>query len=267
MTEEISQKPAPFRPIAPSIPKILPLATSTNITDYKKRKWDEILDDSKGITDQRLRRKEQNRAAQRAFRERKERYVKELEDKIRELCAAHALEVAQLRKEIQDLRSQLEDKKKPEQERKSSAVACIRDKDGVSFCERLKEEVCSNAYNQLLTEPLFDSEGCLIETVADHPVPIVTTSITKKNEIFDQLEQSLFESLVEADKPLLEESCNLISCSEVWKKLQDHPLFEKFNLEELCDLLKTKAMCSQSGPVFSECDIKDILKKIESKVQ
>lgn len=49
MTEEISQKPAPFRPIAPSMPKILPLATSINMTDYKKRKWDEILDDSKGM--------------------------------------------------------------------------------------------------------------------------------------------------------------------------------------------------------------------------
>ncbi|OAD66551.1 basic-leucine zipper transcription factor, partial [Phycomyces blakesleeanus NRRL 1555(-)] len=55
------------------------------------------------------RRKEQNRAAQRAFRERKEKYVKELEDKIRQIQAAHEVHVAQLQKENEELRAILGD--------------------------------------------------------------------------------------------------------------------------------------------------------------
>ncbi|CAO3671732.1 unnamed protein product [Rhizopus stolonifer] len=138
--------------------------------------------------DHHSRRKEQNRAAQRAFRERKEKYVKELEDKIGMICAAHASEVEKLKKENQELQSLLEAQKAPE-----SPVVCVRDKTGISFCERLKEEVCSNAYNQLLTEPLFDSQGYLNETVTEHPVPIVT-SMMRRSRIFDQMEQSLSKS-------------------------------------------------------------------------
>ncbi|KAG2183870.1 hypothetical protein INT44_008881 [Umbelopsis vinacea] len=50
-------------------------------------------------------RKAQNRAAQRAFRERKERYVKELEEKIKSIEHAHLLSTSQLMKENQQLKS------------------------------------------------------------------------------------------------------------------------------------------------------------------
>lgn len=231
-----------------------------------------------GASDQHLRRKEQNRAAQRAFRERKERYVKELEDKIRDLCAAHSLELEQLRRENEELRSALKaannkyetEEEKEDSERFSTPPPdyCVRDKDGVSFCEKLKEEVCSNAYNQLLTEPLFDAQGCLNETVTEHPVPIVT-SIMKRSQIFNQMEKSLVESLAEnTDSEEVQDSASddLISCTDVWKELQTHPLFDKFDIDNLCAQLKKKAMCSQSGPVFSKFDIKIILKSIEEKV-
>ncbi|CAM0137650.1 DNA-binding transcription factor yap1 [Umbelopsis sp. WA50703] len=50
-------------------------------------------------------RKAQNRAAQRAFRERKERYVKELEAKIKSIEHAHLINTAQLMKENQQLKT------------------------------------------------------------------------------------------------------------------------------------------------------------------
>ncbi|KAG1472224.1 hypothetical protein G6F56_001670 [Rhizopus delemar] len=262
MTEEISPKPTAFRPIAPSLSNMSPSLISS--IELKKRNWNDSTESmpTQEGGDHHSRRKEQNRAAQRAFRERKEKYVKELEDKIGMICAAHASEVEKLKKENQELRSLLEAQKAPE-----SSIVCVRDKTGISFCERLKEEVCSNAYNQLLTEPLFDSQGYLNEAVTEHPVPIVT-SMMRRSRIFDQMEQSLSKSLTENDsEELLDSADDLISCSELWKKLQRNPLFDKFDIDELCAQLKSKAMCSQSGPVFSEREVKDILKSIEEKTR
>ncbi|KAI8148924.1 hypothetical protein BJV82DRAFT_590087 [Fennellomyces sp. T-0311] len=55
--------------------------------------------------DPKAKRKVQNRAAQRAFRERKERYVRDLEMKIRQLQNAHLQQTTQLSQENQYLRS------------------------------------------------------------------------------------------------------------------------------------------------------------------
>jgi hypothetical protein len=246
--------------------------------------------------DQRTRRKEQNRAAQRAFRERKERYVKELEDKIKEIEAAHAIRVSQLEKENADLRKQLKgidkspttttsppysDTQSPAISTKStptiaaattprvplSAVACIRDKDGVSFCERLKEEVCSNAFDRLLTEPLFDSQGFLNETVASHPVPIVTSTGNPPAmaEIFNRLEQSLTENFA-SGQDTHQDSTDLISCSQVWQRIAKHPMFDQFNVDDLCDELRRRAKCSRTGPVFEEHEVQEVLDLLVNRV-
>lgn len=146
----------------------------------------------------------------------------------------------------------------------SSAVACIRDKDDVSFCERLKEEVCSNAYNQLLTEQLFDCHGFLNETISSHPVPIIT--FTKKQspkfDIFNELEQSLNDTPLEEPTNL-----DLLSCSVVWNRMANHPLFDKFDQETLCHELKKRAKCSKTGPVFEEFEVQEVLHLMEDKVR
>lgn len=56
-------------------------------------------------SDPKQKRKAQNRAAQRAFRERKERYVKELEERIKELENSHTTSSSQLQEENQQLKS------------------------------------------------------------------------------------------------------------------------------------------------------------------
>lgn len=149
----------------------------------------------------------------------------------------------------------------------SSAVACIRDKDGVSFCERLKEEVCSSAYDRLLTEPLFDAQGCLNETVASHPVPIVTSPAKErsKTDVFNELEQFLTENFSPSTEP--SNSVDLISCSEVWQRIAKHPMFEQFNTEELCNELRRRAKCSRTGPVFEEYEVKEVLDLMVSKIK
>lgn len=154
----------------------------------------------------------------------------------------------------------------------SSAVACIRDKDGVSFCQRLKEEVCSNAYDQLLTEPLFDAHGFLNETVASHPVPIVTDTkqeTRSRSDIFYELEQSLFAELSPSTMSSELSGCgkDLVSCSVVWNQMAKHPLFEKFDLEDLCDELKKRAKCSRTGPVFEEYEVQEVMTMMEERVK
>lgn len=242
--------------------------------------------------------------------------MKELEDRIKEIEAAHAVKVAELEAENERLRLAMEDMQKKLDETNtttststvnhnaqvsppysnsqspvisktlsataspsaasastrvpSSAVACIRDKDGVSFCERLKEEVCSDAYDQLLTEPLFDSHGLLNDAVAKHPVPIVTTELSsdKKerslSELFSEFEQTLSANLSPSkDTP----NKDLISCSVVWNRMAQHPLFNKFDLEELCDELKKRAKCSRTGPVFEEYEVDEVLDLMAKSVQ
>ncbi|GAA5798635.1 transcription factor PAP1-domain-containing protein [Helicostylum pulchrum] len=304
--------PAPsYRPIAPSVTPA-PILPRPIVPETNKRKWSSTQDNStdhlshrrtsassqgsgSSITfaaDQRIRRKEQNRAAQRAFRERKERYVQELQDKIKEIEAAHRLEVANLKREIEELKLKNQSKgfdlsssstspsvaeeASPISEYtmtprvSSSAVACIRDKDGVSFCERLKEEVCSSAYDQLLTEPLFDSHGFLNETVASHPVPIVTSTVspTQKErtrfDIFNELEQSLNKNAAPLQEPA---NVDLISCAMVWSRMEKHPLFQKFDLDMLCNELKKKAKCSRTGPVFEEYEVQEVMNMMEDSVR
>ncbi|KAI8379635.1 transcription factor PAP1-domain-containing protein [Radiomyces spectabilis] len=285
--------------------------------------------------DQKQRRKEQNRAAQRAFRERKERYVKELEDQIRAMKASHEETVARLQQENIELRAllkratsgemdsvndaslamdlsltKLQDTDvdmptlkaesnrssrsnpppvalptgfsqptmvEPPVRQTSSAVACIRDKDGVSFCERLKEEVCSSAYNQLLSEPLFDASGTLNNESTSHPIPILTELLpddekareTHRMNMMDQFDKFAASLSGRLDQHPQVDNFNsggaLLTCRTVWERINAHPKFDRFDVEELCLELKKKAKCSSTGPIFLEEEVKEVLALMDRK--
>ncbi|ORX50124.1 hypothetical protein DM01DRAFT_1337795 [Hesseltinella vesiculosa] len=312
--------------------------------------------------DPRARRKEQNRQAQRHFRERKERYVKELEEKIRKMEKNHAAALAAMHSKnqalIQRIR-QLENQfglspshdlidsgddnvdamemdktmisameatslqdphhdmySSPDQSQPNdddemmmeddleshhnstlspaaiqsvasntceTAEACIRDKDGVSFCERLKEEVCTSAYDQLLSESLFDASGSLDISVTSRPVPIVTQDLrpssnpshTPKLEqdhldtndpisLLNRLGQTLIKE--HFDLPphpdTLLPNTKLVTCSEAWKKLSSHPRFDSIKTDMLVKRLRHIAKCSSSGPVFTESELNQVLQEL-----
>lgn len=271
--------------------------------------------------EQRQRRKEQNRAAQRAFRERKERYVKELEAKIKFMEDAHAenmrsvqRENDELRQVIKQMKSELsafkdlaasyseafrklresgvdvpevsvpdittdegeEDEDEGEEVTPSaskrimrvpsSAVACIRDKDGVSFCERLKDEVCSSAFDKLLSEPLFDASGTLNDSVTQRPVPIVTQPISNK----DRHDRDWFKREILSESVIVDPATHetkLVSCTELWERLSEHPKFDEFDLDALCEELRNKALCSADGPVLEERELANVLRNMEAKLE
>ncbi|CDS07704.1 hypothetical protein LRAMOSA01653 [Lichtheimia ramosa] len=347
-----------FRPIAPSLPQstgvIGQSALKPGIDDLEKRKWDDLVspsmanlqiregsigsdndsvynnavrlgvgENTQNLTaEQKQRRKEQNRAAQRAFRERKERYVKELETKIKFMEETHTTSMQAVQHENTELRDVIKrmesellalkaaastfndkldhlrqqgidvptftipdisrdpindkngddgsgDDQQPAAKRimrvPSSAVACIRDKDGVSFCERLKEEVCSSAYNQLLSEQLFDPSGSLNDTVTQHPVPIVTGLDNKGLEHdFDRFMSIMSEGVVIDPSTY---STKLVPCNQVWQRLSEHPQFDHFDLDLLCNELKKRAKCSHDGPVLEEHELDQVLRLMETSLE
>ncbi|KAG2209056.1 hypothetical protein INT46_011454 [Mucor plumbeus] len=51
---------------------------------------------------------------------------------------------------------------------------CHIDTEGQFFCEKLHNEVCNDAFDRLLSEPLFDQMGKLNLSISSYPVPIVT---------------------------------------------------------------------------------------------
>lgn len=152
----------------------------------------------------------------------------------------------------------------------SSAVACIRDKDGVSFCERLKDEVCSSAYVQLLSEPLFDENGFLNAAVTEHPVPIVTGSLPESKILSSIPSQDVAMSSPLTDYSVLDSEqreTQLVPCPKVWERLSEHPNFDKFDLDQLCEELKRKAKCSYDGPVFEEKELAEVIRKMETSLE
>ncbi|KAI9488361.1 hypothetical protein BDB00DRAFT_963813 [Zychaea mexicana] len=318
MTDPSSIKPKQwpiYRPIAPSIPSAIPQPPlfKSSWDDYDKRKRGDsngpdvrmrtgsvesdgdsinsrLGESSHALTaEQKLRRKEQNRAAQRAFRDRKERYVKELETKIKFMEDTHATSMQRVQRESEDLRNPTgttatatmttTEEMAPAAKRimrvAPSAVACIRDKDGISFCERLKEEVCSSAYDQLLSEPLFDpSSGVFNDAVTQHPVPIAAGGTFKNNNVVplpDAMLRHDFDRFMDSmtDRTILDPATHetkLVPCNEIWERVSEHPQFEQFDLDLLCEELKRKAKCSHDGTVLEEDELSQVLRKMEASL-
>ncbi|KAI8063144.1 hypothetical protein BC940DRAFT_112194 [Gongronella butleri] len=272
------------------------------------------------MLDPRARRKEQNRQAQRHFRERKERYVKELEDQINQLKQEHEAAIKRVTDENARLRARVgalerrlrqggleagvdgddEDTLMEEPMDGDAAMGdgptcttaeeCVRDKDGVSFCARLKDEVCSSAYQQLLSEPLFDATGSLDTTVTSRPVPIVTEKLQKNTRrtsstsstslspdqvvddndpvsFLDRLAQTLVKEQFEMPPhpDTLEPDVKLISCSEAWKMLSTHPRFDTIDSDTLVRKVRGIAKCSNDGPVFTEHELKQVLRDLDKR--
>jgi hypothetical protein len=295
------------------------------------------------------RRKAQNRAAQRAFRERKEKYVQELEGKIQQMEQAHKQERDRLLENNQNLtsliqkleaevlslkkvspamsdgkeetaRSSFSGSPQPSDQssvdREATDVSVIREdagrlnksgsqrsigsrycgtscrttKDGISFCAKLKEEVCSSAFERLLSESIFDNSGEVNNAI--EPVPIVTTEMSiglqndgdpQRGRKFSQFQKKFLIDSNENDEYdlssgtseafqhephpyTLQSGKQLITCSQVWERLCEHPQFEEFDIEELCAQLKAKAKCSGSGPVIEEDELHEVLEALEFKL-
>nr|CAG8490626.1 13304_t:CDS:2 [Entrophospora candida] len=61
---------------------------------------------------------------------------------------------------------------------------------------------------------------------------------------------------------------SFLSCNKVWEKIQQHPMFDELEddeIDQLCAELKSKARCSGHGPVVPEEEVDAALIKLEEK--
>ncbi|RMZ91003.1 hypothetical protein DV736_g1762, partial [Chaetothyriales sp. CBS 134916] len=184
------------------------------------------------LTPQQSRRKAQNRAAQRAFRERKEKHVKDLEAKLNSLQHQAAWlngENEKLRREIAKI---------------ATENKILRATSGSSS---------HNGATPLTTAP-DELVGPLAYTPTD-PVPGKKMSdkyMDSRHTHFISLKMLAIDD--ETGVPLL-------GTGETWDYIQGHKQVRKglVDVGDVCVRLKRLARCDGQGPVFKECDIRDAI--------
>ncbi|KAH6651790.1 hypothetical protein BKA67DRAFT_338172 [Truncatella angustata] len=183
--------------------------------------------DDEDMTPAQSRRKAQNRAAQRAFRERKERHVKELEAKVASLEAAQqhtSTENEKLKRDLQKMSTENEILR---------ATSNMRENGSMS--------PASNP--PTTTGPMrFNPTDFYSELLANH------TNKTPSHRVVES-----------------ESGEKLLAAGATWDMIINHPSFKKglVDVGDVSERLKSQAKCDGQGPVFEESAI---LQAIEESV-
>lgn len=195
-------------------------------------------DDKDNLTPAQSRRKAQNRAAQRAFRERKERHVKDLELKLKSMDAHSTgllTENERLKRELDRIATQNEilratttPRRAPHQEHNAHHEA-------------------SSSPEGLTSGPMVYSSSTFNAAFADHHTTGPEEPISHRIEI----------SATTGER--------LLATGAAWDFIQHHELYRRglVDIADVSEKLKEKVVCDGSGPTFSE---RDIIQAIEDSV-
>lgn len=176
---------------------------------------------------------------QRAFRERKERHVRDLETKLNLLTTT----TSSLQSDNERLKLLLQRTQTENEILKATASS-------------------SPARNH---PPGF----------VDDPTTLSSSRSTKSTSSDDepQLDQSRLasgilstETTTSSHTSPQSDSSHLLSASATWDLLQSHPLFAQGALDigQVCERLKHLARCDGSGPVFDEHDVRAVIEQVGS---
>ncbi|ORZ18460.1 hypothetical protein BCR42DRAFT_410869 [Absidia repens] len=289
----------------------------------------------------RQKRKEQNRVAQRAFRERKERHVKELEDKVAELERSRIDETKHLQEENQALRLKVQQMeaeiytlkgaeqafKLSIQKLREAGVQLPPDTTAPLATPPISElspstvsttsnnhyhhhqqqhrhtspSMTSSPYSASGTFSMTSSPPTAVDNSNDrfledhldygrssisppkngehhyhhHPDPVeqhspsISNIMPSTNDNFTPEADGVGFAASETDRfdhqpdPAVLQGAKTIPYSQIWEKVQDHPKYDMFDIDLLCEDLKKKARCSGSGAVILEEDFYSVLEKYD----
>ncbi|KAA8896092.1 hypothetical protein FN846DRAFT_911051 [Sphaerosporella brunnea] len=193
--------------------------------------------EEKELTPGQRRRKEQNRAAQRAFRERKERHVKELESRLASLEQANSRAVA----ENDKLKEQLE---KTRLENRLLHENTLRSNGGAGGVE---------VVGPMAFKPL-DPDTLQVAGVAGPSIPPAKFT----SPIFGQHPNRGPIHRITTSPGTGE---RLLGAGAAWDLIVCHPLYEQglVDIGDISERLKHLARCDGQGPVFEESIILDAI--------
>ncbi|KAG5918087.1 hypothetical protein E4U53_004124 [Claviceps sorghi] len=172
-------------------------------------------DDDESLTPAQSRRKAQNRAAQRAFRERKEKHVKDLEAKLADMEAARqqaAMENERLKKDLHKMSTENE---------------ILR---ATSSMSRKLRSSCS-------------------------PEPATTGPMNySPTDFYSNVLQNHQNKMPSHRIVTSDDGERLLAAGATWDFIINHDLYKRglVDVEDVSDRLKTCALCDGQGPVFSE---------------
>jgi AP-1-like factor len=193
--------------------------------------------DKELLTPAQSRRKAQNRAAQRAFRERKERHVRDLETKLNLLTTT----TSSLQSDNERLKLLLQRTQTENEILKATASSSPPRHHTPTFVDNPSMLSSSRATKSVSP----DSEPSL-----DHA----------------RLANGLLstESSTSSHTSPQSDSSHLLSTSATWDLLQSHPLYLRGALDigEVCERLKHMARCNGTGPVFDEHDVRAVIEEV-----
>ncbi|TID19245.1 hypothetical protein CANINC_003816 [Pichia inconspicua] len=69
------------------------------------------------------------------------------------------------------------------------------------------------------------------------------------------------------DEEVPDNSSNMLHCSQIWERITTHPRFTELDIDNLCDELKQKAKCSDTGVVVDGNVVNKMLQKVMKENQ
>lgn len=183
-------------------------------------------EEKEGLTPAQSKRKAQNRAAQRAFRERKERHVRELEQKVNDL------------------------------EQESTSLAADN--------ERLKRELAKFATENEILRATSSSLGGHPNGTRHSPEPTTTGPMQyTPTDFYSSLSSDGYANPLHRVTicPITGE--RLLGAGATWDFIQAHELFKRglVNIGNVCERLKGSAQCDGQGPAFKESIIRKAIEE------
>lgn len=147
-------------------------------------------------------------------------------------------------------------------------IDCHIDPEGQSFCKKLNDEVCHDAFNRLLSEPLFDQMGKLNLSIASYPIVSFAQEEgeeEKEKDTTKKPKNKVELTTISHHTKNSNSKDRVFNCQEMWFMLSQHKRFQDFTTDELYEKVKKVAKWSDIGPVLEESDLLKILAELDQK--